>query len=312
MFIPQRAAAPPPAPPAALEESNAVTSWVKRFFTGVDRDAPEGFQREIDRGVRSEGHKRQMLHYVDELIEKAEHAEDGAPVADAMDGALWVGIPSFVIAAATVGTAGAAAAAGLAAGAAKAGLTSRNRVSGEIRKYIQALRDVRRRIAAARVGGEHRAVEESAAVEEALLAESLGGLVKHLAVGNVEGEVKRLRAEAEDVHSPAAQAAVLRKVILMMERLTEIRHGRAGLARFVHDSAAWFQANVEGRNAVTEIDIRAGEALHALAGIRDRLLAKRWPGADATPQQADERVAGLRKAAQEALARVAAKDSYEF
>jgi hypothetical protein len=81
------------------------------------------------------------------------------------------------------------------------------------------------------------------------------------------------------------------------------------MARFIHGAGAWFEKHVEGRDAVREMDTRVGEAISALASLRDRVLAKRWGGA---PERDEEAIENLRKAAKEALERVQTVTDSDF
>jgi hypothetical protein len=122
----------------ALNEAGGLISWIKRHYTGVDHNVPGQFKREIEAGIKSESQRRTMIASVDAMIAKAERALHGGSGGDFAKGL----IPAWVLLGPVAGIAG---------GVTRAAMTGGNRQSGQIEKYIKALKDVKAEIKAAEI-----------------------------------------------------------------------------------------------------------------------------------------------------------------
>lgn len=108
------------------------------------------------------------------------------------------------------------------------------------------------------------------------LQEGLGSMIKNLATGDVEDQIKELTDEAKDIHTPEQQRYVITKIVRLLERLIILRHNPGGVRRYVHDSVSYFQRILGNEDAGKELSVRIGEAIRELAKLRDQVLAKKW------------------------------------
>ena len=106
----------------ALDEAGGLISWIKRRYTAVDGKLPGELEAEIQRGVRHEAHRSKLLDEIDEFIREAENAETGSSTDD-----FWKGSVAGTI------------------------MRGNSHSSGKIRDYVKALKDVRAKVAAAKV-----------------------------------------------------------------------------------------------------------------------------------------------------------------
>ncbi len=131
---------------------------------------------------------------------------------------------------------------------------------------------------------------------ELVLSEGLGSFLKSLASGDLEEQIQDIAKDVKDVHTPEQQRMVLTKIVRLLEKLTQLRHGGSTVTHYVHDSIGWFQKTLGTENAPKELNTRLGEAIAELARLRDKLLARKWDNDDAN-RQAEE----LRRKAEEIL-----------
>jgi hypothetical protein len=109
-----------------------------------------------------------------------------------------------------------------------------------------------------------------------VLSEGLGSVLRNLATGDVEDEIKELAGEAKDIKTPEQQRIVLTKIMHLMEKLVQLRHNPGWMAKRYHDSVSWFSRHLGGGAGVKELSVRTSESIGKLARIRDAALAKRW------------------------------------
>ena len=108
------------------------------------------------------------------------------------------------------------------------------------------------------------------------LTEGFASFVKNLTTGNIEKQIAEIRNDVKDVHTPEQQRIVATKLVGLLERLIVLRHNPSFVGEVVHDSAAWFERVLGGKDAGKELKTRISEHIAELARLRDVLLAKRW------------------------------------
>ena len=116
------------------------------------------------------------------------------------------------------------------------------------------------------------------------LTEGFASFVKNLTTGNIEKQIAEIRADVKDVHTPEQQRIVATKIVNLLERLIVLRHNPSFVGEVVHDSAAWFERVLGGKDAGKELKTRISEHIAELARLRDTLLAKRWSKDEDTAQ----------------------------
>jgi hypothetical protein len=304
--VTEEAAMPPPdgGDAAALAEAGGLFSWIKRDLSGMDNSAIVELQGELAEGVKSEEHRVELLHHCDTLVREANQALGSNTGADFLRGlplalgALLLGGPLGMVAGVTY------------AGARATSRTS-GRVDGSIRRFVAAVREVRAKIASAKLRssrGESAPFMLLSRSPPVVLNEGLGAVVKSLVTGGFEGQIATLRKECADISTPEQQLVVLAKVQSLLIKLIRLRHASSGLERFVHGAADWFERNVERKDATKDIELRTKEGISDLSRLREQVLAKKWAEGTA----AAGRQAGLRNRAEDEEREAAAGPAAEF
>jgi hypothetical protein len=137
---------------AALEETvvllevGGLNSWLARYFTGKDPDAAGELGREVEGGVRSEGHREELLAHCDKLIHEARTALTDSTSVDFLK-SLPVSIAIALLGVAVNPAFGLAA---IHSATVTAGRTGA-RANGSVKRYLSALVAVRGKIASAKL-----------------------------------------------------------------------------------------------------------------------------------------------------------------
>ena len=288
--------------PGSLLEAGGVLSWLRRMFTNVDPEIEDQLRADLSQ-IGSEEDRSKLLQEIDFFLKEAQKSKSDGVVGDFLSSipmAAGLGIvgrhvgmqsgmtaplpppgkvtrltnwlmrrdPQTTHAKGVAKQYGKYAFVGAAAIATVLKLV--NRYDGTLDDYIGALESLRAEVEA----------KEIPTLREAYLllplSESLGTVVRNLATGDVEEEIDELKKEAQDIHTPEQQRIVATRITRLMEKLVALRHNPGVIQRMVHDSVSWFSRQTGHEDSSKELTVRSSEALRNLAGIRDRVLAKKW------------------------------------